>query len=345
MPRRRAARCSRPLPMSALDRLMPLHLVLSASGRVRAAGPTLRRLFVGQKVIGRSFLRLFEVRGPARIIDMDGLRARLGGKLNLIPRVGAPALRLRGVAVPLGDCDGGLLVNLSFGIDCPRAVSVLRLTEGDFAPTDMSMEVLYLAEANAAVLAEMRGLSARLEGARQQAEEEALTDPLTGLRNRRASDSLLSRLCREGAGFALMHLDLDHFKQVNDRLGHAAGDHVLAAVAAVLRSTCRALDSLARVGGDEFVLILPGLIEDARISRIAAHIVAELKRPIPYHGDLCQIAGSIGYVIVPDGARIDPATVLATSDAALYAAKQAGRGRVRSAQLPLLPRATVSEDG
>jgi diguanylate cyclase (GGDEF)-like protein len=113
----------------------------------------------------------------------------------------------------------------------------------------------------------------------------------------------------------------------------------------VLRSTCRALDSLARVGGDEFVLILPGLTEDARVSRIADQIVSELKRPIPFHGDLCHIAGSIGYVIVPEGAGAAPAAVLSASDAALYASKQAGRGRAQSARLAPPPVAVPTLGG
>lgn len=326
---RREAVC---LPQAALNRLMPLHVVISAQGRVRAVGPTLQRLFGGQRLVGRSILTLFEMRAPARIVDMAGFAARAGHKLNLLPRGTAPALRLRGLAVPLGRAGGGYLVDLSFGIDCPRAVGLLQLSEADFAPTDMTMEVLYLAEANAAVLAEMRGLSGRLDGARLQAEEEALTDPLTGLRNRRASDSLLARLCREGIGFALLHLDLDYFKQVNDRLGHAAGDHVLGVVAAILRRQCRSMDSLARVGGDEFVLILPGLVDELRVARIATRIIEELRRPITVQDESCRIAGSIGYVVVPEGAGSDPATVLKASDAALYAAKKAGRSQVQQGQ-------------
>ncbi|MCB6178345.1 GGDEF domain-containing protein [Rhodobacter sp. Har01] len=317
--------------------LMPMHVVLSASGRVRQVGPTLKRLFAGQRLVGRSILSLFEMRGPTRIADMAAFADRAGHKLNLIPRGEVPALRLRGVAVPLGRPDDGWLLNLSFGIDCPRAVAMLHLSDADFAPTDMTMEVLYLAEANAAVMGEMRAMSGRLDGARVQAEEEALTDPLTGLRNRRASDSLLARQCRERMAFALLHLDLDYFKQVNDWLGHAAGDHVLVAVAAVLRRVCRAMDSLARVGGDEFVLILPGMTDGPRIARIAERIVDELKQPILFKGEICRISGSIGYVIVREGEAADPSGVLAAADVALYAAKQAGRGRVNEGKA--LPRA------
>jgi diguanylate cyclase (GGDEF)-like protein len=329
--RRKAAATLRP---GLLDGLMPMHALLSARGRIRRVGPTLQRLFAGQRLVGRSILSLFEMRGPARIADMAAFAARAGHKLQLIPRGDMLSLRLRGIAMPLGRPEDGFLLNLSFGFDCPRAVAGLRLTNADFAPTDMTMEVLYLAEANAAVMSEMRAMSLRMDTARVQAEEEALTDPLTGLRNRRASDSVLARLCREGLGFALLHLDLDYFKQVNDLFGHAAGDHVLGAVATVLRRHCRAMDSLARVGGDEFVLIMPGLTEKARIAFIAGRLVNDLRQPIPFQGETCRIAGSLGYVIVKEGVAADPASVMASADEALYAAKEAGRSRAVAAIYP-----------
>ncbi len=318
------------LEPAALARLMPMHLVLSPAGRVRQAGPTMRRFFAHGRLIGRSLFTLFEVRGPHRITSPAGLLARAGHKLHLVLRGGAaevPPLRLRGLAVPLAG-DEGFLVNLSFGIDIVPAVGLLQLSDGDFAATDMTMELLYLAEANAAVMGEMRALSQRLDGARLQAEEEALTDPLTGLRNRRACDSFLARLCREGAPFALLHIDLDHFKQVNDSLGHAAGDKVLKHVAGVLRGAMAASDCIARVGGDEFVAILPGTAGEARLRALGEAIVAGAQLPVRVQGRIARVSASVGATTVPRNLRPDPAQVLAQSDSALYAAKAAGRGRV-----------------
>lgn len=315
------------LGADALAQLMPMHLILSPTGRVRAAGPTLCRLFWAGGLIGRSLFTLFEVRGPHRITNATGLRARIGQKLQLMMRGGAqevPALRMRGLAVQLAG-EEGFLVNLSFGIDIVPAVGLLHLTDADFAITDMTMELLYLAEANAAVMAEMRALSERLETARRQAEDEAQTDPLTGLRNRRACDSLLARLCREGRPFAVLHIDLDRFKQVNDTRGHAAGDEVLVEVARRLRDGTGSRDLLARVGGDEFVVLLPGSASPRRLRLISQALIQALSRPILYQGAACQISASIGVAIVAEGAGLEPAAVLAQSDAALYAAKEAGR--------------------
>lgn len=315
-----------------LGRLMPLHAILSPEGNLLAAGPTLFKLFPGEAILGKPFLGLFEARGQAWIADMAGLAARAMQKLHLRPRGAAAELRLRGIAMPLSE-GRGFLVNLSFGIDVARAVGQLHLTDMDFAPTDLAMELLYLAEANAAVRGEMRELSRRLVGARMQAQEEAQTDPLTGLKNRRACDSFLARLCRERAPFSLMQLDLDFFKQVNDSLGHAAGDHVLKNVARVLQSQARVMDCLARVGGDEFMVVLPGLVDPARLMTMGERMIELLSQPIPFQDETCRISASIGFAIVQEGIGPDPAEALAEADIMLYAAKEAGRGRVRGTRV------------
>lgn len=314
-----------------LGRIMPLHAILSPDGRVLGAGPTLAKVFPGDQILGKPFLGLFEIRGPGWIGDLEALLARAGQKLHLSPRGAAAGLRLRGILAPLNP--GGYLVNLSFGIDVARAVGQLQLTDRDFAPTDLAMELLYLAEANTAVRGEMRELSRRLVGARLQAQEEAQTDPLTGLRNRRACDSFLTRLCRERAPFSLMQIDLDYFKQVNDRLGHAAGDHVLKYVARVLTAQARVMDCVARVGGDEFMVVLPGLVEPNRLIALGEKIIAQVSRPIAYQEERCEISASIGFSIVQEGLGPDPAIALAEADIMLYAAKEGGRGRVMGTRI------------
>lgn len=314
-----------------LARIMPLHAILSSEGILRGAGPTLAKIFPGEQILGKPFLGLFEIRGPGWIGDMGALLARAGQKLHLSPRGAAAGLRLRGILAPLGT--GGHLVNLSFGIVVARAVGHLQLTDMDFAPTDLAMELLYLVEANTAVRGEMRELSRRLVGARLQAQEEAQTDPLTGLRNRRACDSFLTRLCRERAPFSLMQIDLDYFKQVNDRLGHAAGDHVLKHVAKVLSAQARVMDCVARVGGDEFMMVLPGLVEPNRLIALGEKIIAQLSHPIPFQEERCEISASMGFAIVQAGLGPDPATALAEADIMLYAAKAGGRGRVMGTRI------------
>ncbi|MEY4983241.1 MAG: hypothetical protein RIR62_1507, partial [Pseudomonadota bacterium] len=209
------------------------------------------------------------------------------------------------------------------------------LTQDDLGPASLAPELLYLVEANAAVRAELARLTARLHGARQTAEARALTDGLTGLGNRRALEMALDRALAEGGGFVLVHLDLDHFKPVNDRLGHAAGDHVLAAVARVLRGVTRAGDHVARLGGDEFVLVLRGLPDARRLEGMLARLIRGVARPIRYQGTPCRISASLGALRVPAGTAATPEALMQAADAALYAAKRAGRGRAVLADLPV----------
>ena len=323
---------------AVLGCLMPMHLVLDAAGRVLSQGPTLGRVFADRPLAGCSFFDLFEVRNPRGLVGPADLAAAAGQKVRLVARAGDAALRLRGLLVPMPQIGEGVvagwIVNLSFGIDLPRAVALLQLTDADFAPTDLAMELLYLAEANVVVTGELGALALRLDDARRQAREEAETDTLTGLRNRRACDSMLARLCREGAAFGLMHMDLDYFKAVNDTFGHAAGDHVLVHVAGVMKAASRAGDCLARVGGDEFVMLLPEMTDPLGLRGIAERMIAQLKHPIPWQNGECRISASVGFVTVGAEEMPDPARVLAEADAALYAAKNAGRGRVMQADYP-----------
>lgn len=233
---------------------------------------------------------------------------------------------MRGLGLRLGS-DGAVLLNLSFGIDLIAAVRDLALTDADFAATDLAMELLYLAEANAAVTRELRGLNLRLEGARMAAEEEAMTDPLTGLRNRRAADLVLERMCAARAAFGLLHMDLDYFKTVNDTLGHAAGDFVLECVGRILREQLRTEDCAARIGGDEFVVIIAGRSDPKTLQAIAERIIARICQPMDFEGQPVRVSASIGMVRSADAAEPDATRLLATADRALYAAKHAGRGR------------------
>jgi len=302
----------------ALARLMPLHLRLDAKGAVAAMGPTLRRV-LGAETIGVALADLADVRRPSRL-DPPPQGARVDMVLRRDPRH-----PLQGVVVPMPD--GGVLMNLSFGLGVTEAVRDLALTETDFAPTDLTVELLWLVEANGAVTGELRSLNLRLQGAQAAAREQALTDPLTGISNRRALEVALADHCAGVEGFALMQLDLDRFKQVNDTLGHAAGDHVLAEVARVLTQETRASDTLARLGGDEFVILLSGMSDAQLALQVADRITRRLSRPIPFEGTPCRIGASGGLVVIPPRAFPRPDALLRQADDALYEAKRAGRGR------------------
>jgi len=323
----------------ALDRLMPMHLVIGADGTIRAAGPTLRRLLAGDDPVGRRFLDLFVPRRPRALATMDAFAAHAGERLHLHLRR-PPGTPLRGLAVPVAAGDGGraLLLNLSFGLTVAQAVRDHALTDADFAATDLAVEMLYLSEAKAAVMAELRALNERLQVAKAQAEEQALTDALTGLRNRRAMAQAIASALAAGRPLGVMQIDLDHFKAVNDTLGHGAGDRVLVEVAAILTRETRAGDTAARLGGDEFVILFPGLIDPARLRAIGERVRTAIERPVPYRGLLARVSASIGIVIATGAADADVEAaaedLLRRVDQALYAAKNAGRARVNLVEAP-----------
>lgn len=309
---------------STLDQLMPMHLHLSPAGTIIGHGPTLHKITQGTNLVGREFFDLFRIRRPLGVTNISDLSRHQGQRLRIgfVPK---SVIELRGVA--LADATGGLILNLGFGIGLVEALGRHALTEADFAPTDMAMEMIYLVEAQRAVMEELRRLNTRLQGAKVHAEEQAMTDTLTGLRNRRAFDMALAAACDGDKPFAVMHLDLDLFKAVNDTHGHAAGDHVLRQVARVLREETRAGDTLARVGGDEFVILFPGLAAPDILLKVATRVIMRMRKPIPYSGVVLTVGASVGLTVSTSYDNPQADVMLNDADKALYDAKRAGRSR------------------
>lgn len=151
----------------------------------------------------------------------------------------------------------------------------------------------------------------------------ARTDDLTGLPNRRGfytRAGLLLRTPNHGLSPALLLLDLDNFKDVNDSLGHAAGDELLRVVAARLNASLRDEDLLVRLGGDEFAVLLPDA-DDAGATEAASRLLAVVEKPVPLEGLRVQVTGSIGIAISPFHGE-DVGTLLRHADIAMYRAKQ-----------------------
>jgi diguanylate cyclase (GGDEF)-like protein len=306
--------------------LCPMFILVDDSGHIERVGPTLQKLRPGQPLAGRRFLEVFRIDRPRAVASMKELVARSHSRLSLEFRC-EPRTSFKGVIVPAPG--GGTVVNLSFGISVLQAVQQYKLNSADFAVTDLAIELLYLVEAKSAAMSASRKLNERLKGAMIAAEEKAYTDTLTGLRNRRAVDYVLCRLLNSRQPFAVMNLDLDLFKEVNDTYGHAAGDHVLQAVARIMLEHTREEDTVGRVGGDEFVLIFNSRIKEESLAMIAEKLTARISEPIPFRGALCQVGASIGICMAGGGGFQTPDELLHRADLALYAAKRAGRGQYR----------------
>ncbi|WP_313079328.1 EAL domain-containing protein [Pulveribacter sp.] len=164
----------------------------------------------------------------------------------------------------------------------------------------------------------------------QQLERMAHYDALTGLPNRVLLERRLQEGMRQshadGTHLGVGYLDLDGFKPVNDRLGHAAGDRLLVMVAQRLQHALRPGDCVARLGGDEFVVLLPALTGGAECESRLQAVMDSVSAPYPLDGERVAVTASIGYTLYPDdGADAD--ALLRHADQAMYAAKQAGRNR------------------
>jgi diguanylate cyclase (GGDEF)-like protein len=169
-----------------------------------------------------------------------------------------------------------------------------------------------------------------LEQAKDRIEHNALHDPLTGLGNRRMLDDELTAIADLSETMevrvAILHIDLDRFKQINDTLGHAAGDALLVHASEVLRASTRKGDIVARIGGDEFVVVVTNTTDQAYLSTLARRIITLMQQPVEYEGHLCRFGVSIG-VALAEGSSINTAKLLVNADIALYRAKAMGRNR------------------
>ena len=167
--------------------------------------------------------------------------------------------------------------------------------------------------------------------AKAKVEHASMHDMLTNLPNRRQCAIELKKAiasARRGGGrVALLHIDLDKFKEINDTYGHAVGDAVLVSAARRFERSIRRGDTVARLGGDEFVIIAPIETEPTEAARIANRILTKMSRPIECGSNTVTTAASVGITIFPDD-ETDPDRLLVNADIALYRAKDEGRGRV-----------------
>ncbi len=158
----------------------------------------------------------------------------------------------------------------------------------------------------------------------------AYTDPLTGLANRRSLNaSISSAIANSGPSnmLAVYMVDLDGFKQVNDKYGHDVGDELLIAVAARLKACLRASDVLARLGGDEFLILTTDLSHEQQAKDLGEKLLASFSNPFALSSQSCQVGMTIGYALSPNDSQ-DTASLLKMADAAMYAGKNAGKNCV-----------------
>jgi diguanylate cyclase (GGDEF)-like protein/PAS domain S-box-containing protein len=211
----------------------------------------------------------------------------------------------------------------------PFKASVRMQARNDILWIELQFTVYASGESELEVLAVGRDIST------QQATEERLRhmathDALTSLPNRSLlSDRIrmaIAHARRVGRGFSVLALDLDGFKKVNDALGHPTGDALLRVAAARLRETLRDVDTLARVGGDEFVAVLPGATAEAEIQMIGRRMIGMVQQPFDIDGHTLYVGTSIGAATFPQHGETE-VKLLAHADTAMYRAKETGKAR------------------
>ncbi|WP_407276053.1 diguanylate cyclase domain-containing protein [Halothiobacillus sp. DCM-1] len=237
---------------------------------------------------------------------------------------GVALLTARAISHPLGQIIDAIE---DFGLQ--RESSALPLSRQD--------ELGTLARAFAAMRQQINEQLEQINSQRNALDLLARHDSLTGLPNRRVFaerlEQAIARAGRVGESLAVLFIDLDQFKPINDTFGHAAGDAVLQAVAERLRTRLRTEDTLARLGGDEFIALIDHAPDEAGLHRLIDNLRHSLDAPIHWQGHALLCTASIGYSRYPDDARTADALV-ARADESMYRAKAAGGNRTGERQPP-----------
>ena len=269
-------------------------------------------------VVHQDGLIIFANRQAAELLDAGGPQELLGRRvLDFVDEADHARVRQQSRMLATGD-----------GTGLPLEIRIRRL-DGGLLHVE-TRAALIVDGGRPAIL-----VVARDSSQRRLAEERlrylAMRDPLTGLANRTLFYDRLEQAVvfakRHGSLVALLLVDLDGFKGVNDMLGHAAGDRLLVAVGERLRAVTRECDTVSRLGGDEFAVVLTGLQSAHGAFITAGRILDSLAEPVRLDGRSCRVAGSIGAALAPEHAE-DPDALLRAADAALYCAKDSRRGGV-----------------
>ncbi len=306
--------------------------------RAVLAEPGLSPWFGRLMAAGAAFLTTAAAAFALDLISLQAVSA-IVGSVGLAPALlGLPGALRR---VRRGDSIGWYFIAAWLGYFLTTAVMV-QMIKGRIGVSFWTLHSFQIG-ATLDMLLFMRILTLRFRAihaaAREAAREHdrlrslAHTDALTGLPNRRALEERLAvelGTCDERRLLAVYLLDLDGFKDVNDRHGHEAGDRLLVAIARRLRSSVRAGDLVARLGGDEFVVTVGGLAGDAEARSVGEQLRAALDEPFRIDALHCSVGMTVGYVLAPADART-PAELLRLADAALIAGKREGKGRVQRA--------------
>lgn len=314
----------------ALAILVMLRIVLSAKDQDRARQQARTSELEHRAVFENSPVAVLKVANGAdmdRILDANPAAERLFGYEG-----GLAGRHMRDIL--LDERDGSAIRETVHGLgDAPadaRATWDVRVKRGDRSSFEASMTTSVVTDPISGAGFAMTAVE---DVTLKRQEEErlrfrALHDHLTGLPNRDLLDEglrrALARAGRAGTQVAVMFLDLDGFKDVNDRMGHAVGDDLLRALAQRLESSARGGDIVARLGGDKFVIVVEDVRNDEQAEASATRFLEEVRRPVVLGGAKVTLNARVGLVVA--GAEDAPDDILRHADSAMYEAKRSGRG-------------------
>ncbi len=301
-----------------------------------ALGADMSRLFRRAIRIVAALLATAALAHAFDVIDIHAV-SRIMGTLGLLPSLlGLPGAIAR---VRRGDSVGAYFILAWMGYFVAAAI-MAGLVNGIVGANFWTMHSFQFGATFDMLvfmrIAALRSADLRVAAQRAAREHETLhsmahTDALTGLVNRRGLNMALASAvqdCGPRQLLAVYMLDLDGFKPVNDQYGHDVGDELLITVAQRLRATVRTGDVVARVGGDEFVVMAGGLQSDAQAEELGGKLLATFRESFALEQEICHVGVTIGYVLAPpDGT--EAALLLKAADAAMYAGKQAGKNVLR----------------
>ncbi len=249
----------------------------------------------------------------------------------VMPKLDGPGLCQRIAAAQEGSNDPAYVIMLTSRDSTEDLAAGLGAGANDFIAKPFNLEELRARLRNGE---RILALQDQLIAAREQMRQLAMTDPLTLLPNRRAMlDSLRrdeDRMRRERRPLGVVMVDVDHFKKVNDRLGHAVGDTVLQVIGQSLEACVRGGDYVGRWGGEEFLLALPGAdpIQCAEVAERCRTTIASQKVMLE-SGEVAQVTASFGSASTEGSERVELMALIENADKALYWAKESGRNRVK----------------
>lgn len=192
-----------------------------------------------------------------------------------------------------------------------------------------TLSAVFIVARTIPIVVQLERTTERLDSAQQQLREAATHDPLTGLLNRAFLSEMLASPAKHGyQRMALVSLDLDGFKEVNDTLGHAAGDRVLKVVAERIKEMTRPDDEVVRMGGDEFLVVAYG-VGESEMTPLMERLLERVSEPIAFNGSTATVSASAGIAVLePEATAEELSMALTSSDEAMYAAKRSGPGRI-----------------